>query len=115
MHDDPIGPVRILTEPQQKAMTTDEKNQLKINIGKLTLEQKRGVVPIVQKCVAKNNGAIIEFELDQLSTECLRELEAYVNKQIKDNLKKIKRKETDRKRRELANQQKQQQHQQMKP
>lgn len=35
---DPFGPVRILTEPQQKAMTTDEKNQLKMNIGKLTLE-----------------------------------------------------------------------------
>ena len=62
---------------------------LKMNIGKLTLEQKRGVVPIVQKQVAKNSkNHIIEFELEQLSTECLRELEQYVNKQIRDNIKK---------------------------
>jgi hypothetical protein len=62
-------------------------------------------VPIVQKCVPKNGkSAIIEFELDQLSTECLRELETYVNKQIKDNIKKQKRKETDRRRREAAQQ-----------
>jgi hypothetical protein len=102
------GPVRIHTDPQHRNMTTDEKTRLKQNIGKLTLDQKRGVVPIVQKCVAKNNkNHVIEFELDQLSTECLRELEVYVNKHIRDNVKKQKRKEADRRRRENAQQLKQ--------
>jgi len=94
--------VRIHTDSLLRPMTTEEKNRLKANIGRLTLEQKKGVVPIVQKCVAKNNNTIFEFELDQLSTECLRELETYVNNKIKDNQKKQKRKEADRKRREAA-------------
>ena len=82
-------------------MTTDEKTKLKINIGKLTLEQKKGVVPIVQECVSKNGAnPIFEFELDQLTSECLRKLEAYVNKQISINQKKDKRKITDKIRRE---------------
>jgi len=72
--------VRIHTDPSLKHLTVEEKSKLKANIGKLTLEQKKGVVPIVQKCVAKTNNPIFEFELDQLSTECLRELEVYVNK-----------------------------------
>lgn len=77
----PSGPIRIHPDPQHRQMTTEEKTKLKINIGKLTLEQKKGVVPIVQKCVSKNGAnPIFEFELDQLTSECLRELEVYVNK-----------------------------------
>ena len=82
-------------------MTTDEKNKLRMNIGKLTLEQKKGIVAIVKKCVSQNSkNPVFEFELDQLSIECLTELETYVNKQIRDNAKKQKRKEADRRRRE---------------
>lgn len=46
------GPVRIHTDSQPSKMTTEEKIKLKINIGKLTLEQKKGVKLIAQKCVA---------------------------------------------------------------
>ena len=103
----PTGPIRIHPDPQHRQMTTEEKTKLKINIGKLTLEQKKGVVPIVQECVSKNgSNPIFEFELDQLSAECLRKLESYVSKQISINQKKDKRKITDKIRREKERQRK---------
>ena len=81
-------------------MTTEEKAKLRTNIGKLTLEQKKKIVPIVQECVSKSGKtSVFEFELDQLSVECLNELETYVKKTIKDNEKKQKRREADIRRR----------------
>ena len=47
-----------------------------MNINKLNNEQKKGIVEIVKKCVSRDkNSSSFEFELDQLSNECLRELE----------------------------------------
>jgi len=46
------------------------------------------------------DGDIFEFELDQLPYPTCRELETYVNKQLKTNEQKRKRKEADLKRRE---------------
>lgn len=74
------GPIRIHTDPAQRVMTTEEKSKLKMNIGKLTADQQRGIVPIVQKCVERSNSSVVQFELDKLSSECLVELENYVNK-----------------------------------
>jgi hypothetical protein len=37
---------------------------------------------------ANKNNAVFEFELDMLSNECLRELEVYVQKHVKENKKK---------------------------
>ena len=49
----------------------------------------------MQECVSKSGKtSVFEFELDQLSVECLNELETYVKKTIKDNEKKQKRRET---------------------
>lgn len=104
------GPVRIHTDPQHQAMTAEEKAMLKQNIQKLTNEQKHGILPIVQRCINKNkDNKTVEFELDQLTPECSRELERYVNEKIKENNKKQKRKEADRRRREANQQQKMQQ------
>jgi hypothetical protein len=53
------GPIRIHTDPAQRVMTTEEKSKLKMNIGKLTADQQRGIVPIVQKCVERSNSSVV--------------------------------------------------------
>ena len=93
------APVKI--DMADKQLSQDDKNNLKLNIGKLSGDQKRGIVEIVKKCVSrdKNSGSSFEFELDQLSNQCLHELQAYVNKCVKENDKKAKRKKNDQERR----------------
>ena len=110
MEEKPVK-IGIMVDPQTRQMSTSEKNSLKLNIGKLNNAQKKGIVDIVKKCVGRNdkNQSCFEFELDQLSTECLRELEGYVNKNCKDNQKKEKRKENDQKRRQKQQAEKNQQ------
>ena len=93
-------PVKIAMEMEQKQLSNEDKNNLKMNINRLTNEQKKGIVEIVKKCVSRDkNSSSFEFELDQLSNECLRELDTYVNKHIKENQKKEKRKKNDQERR----------------
>jgi len=91
--------IRLNTVPPE--MSPEDKNRLKNNINLLNQDQKKKVVPIVKKCLQGqgNNNPIFEFELDQLTNECLRELESYVDKEIKSNEKKRKRKEADKLRR----------------
>ena len=93
---------KIILNTVPPEMSAEDKNRLKNNIGLLTQDQKKKVVPIVKKCLQGqgNNNPIFEFELDQLTNECLRELEQYVDKEIKSNEKKRKRKEADKLRRQ---------------
>ena len=43
------------------------------------MDQKKGIVPIVQNSIQNNSGnSRFEFELDKLEPEVARELEAYV-------------------------------------
>ena len=59
------------------------------------------MVPIVQECVSKNGAnPIFEFELDQLTTECLRKLEIYVNKNVSNNRKRDNRRKKDKEKRD---------------
>ena len=82
-------------------MSLDEKSQLKNSIPMLTQQQQNGIIQIVQQCIQQNNkGDVFEFELDQLPTRKCRELEDYVKRCLKENQKKLKRKEADAKRRE---------------
>ena len=62
-------------------MTQEETSNLKNNIDRLTIDQKRGIVDIVQRSLKDNNSgdARIEFELDKLPPDTARELERYVN------------------------------------
>ena len=75
------GPVVIVTDPNRRKMTQEETANLKNMIDSLTIEQKKGIVPIVQSCIQKNNNgdARYEFELDKLEPEIARKLESYVN------------------------------------
>ena len=60
-------------------MTQEETANLKSMIEGLTMEQKKGIVPIVQNSIQNNSGnSRFEFELDKLEPEVARELEAYV-------------------------------------
>ena len=91
-------------------MSNEEKSALKINILKLTQDQKKGIVPIVQECVSKNGAnPIFEFELDQLSTECLRKLEVYVNKNVSYNRKRDNRRKKDKEKRDEIRRKKEEQ------
>ena len=96
------GPVVIYSDPKYRKMTQEETSNLKSKIDSLNIEQKKGIVPIVQSCIQKNNNgdARYEFELDKLAPEVARKLESYVNEQDAINIKKQKRKEADKKRRE---------------
>ena len=62
-------------------MTQEETSNLKNNIDSLTIDQKKGIVPIVQSFIRDNNNgdARYEFELDKLAPEVARKLESYVN------------------------------------
>ena len=60
-------------------MTQEETANLKSMIEGLTMDQKKGIVPIVQNSIQNNSGnSRFEFELDKLEPEVARELEAYV-------------------------------------
>lgn len=62
-------------------------------------EQKNGVIKIVQEFSRQSEGSC-QFVLDQLPIAVCRELESYVKRCLKENEKKLKRKESDAKRRE---------------
>ena len=59
-------------------------------------------MPIVESSLRdnKNGDARFEFELDKLAPDIARELERYVNEQVALNIRKQKRKEADKKRRD---------------
>jgi len=80
----PPGPIVIYPDQRFRKMTQDETTNLKNNIERLTIEQKRGIVEIVQRCLKENNNgdARIEFELDKLPADTARELERYVTEQV---------------------------------
>ena len=65
-------------------MTQEETSKLKTNIDTLSIDQKKGIVPIVEKFIRDNNtgDARFEFELDKLAPDVARELEKYVNEQV---------------------------------
>lgn len=43
-------------------MSNDEKTKLKQNIQMLTIDQKKGVLPIVKKCLPNSGaGGVLEF------------------------------------------------------
>jgi hypothetical protein len=75
------GPIVIYPDQRFKKMTQEETSMLKNNIERLTIDQKRGIVEIVQRSLKDNNNgdARIEFELDKLPPDTARELERYVN------------------------------------
>ena len=83
-------------------MNGREKQALKESIPELTHQQQSGILDIVRDA-CDNNGAkddVFEFELDQLPVHKCRELQKYVERCIKENIKKDKRKQADFKRRE---------------
>ena len=61
-------------------MTNEEKNNLGTDIRKLSKEQLKGIVKILKDPKEKSNGnkRYFEFDINQLDTKVLRELEAYV-------------------------------------
>ena len=90
-------PLNLMDTP----MTSKEKSALKDSIPELTFSQQSGILQIVQdSCNNKSQGEVYEFELDMLSVRKCRELEKYVSECIKENIKKKKRKDADKKRRE---------------
>ena len=61
-----------------KPMTVEEKNQLGNNIRSLNKEQLKGIIKILSENVPNQKSKYFEFDIDQLSTKKLRELEKYV-------------------------------------
>lgn len=94
------GPVVIYPDQKFKKMTQEETSQLRKNIDVLSLEQKRGILKIVESNLKDHGDSRIEFELDKLPPETARELEKYVNDCVSLNIRKQKRKEADKKRRD---------------
>ena len=66
-------------------MTVVEKRILRSKIGKLTQNQKRGILDIVRDLDNQKDGMVFEFDLHDLPSIKCRELETYVNKCISDN------------------------------
>lgn len=82
-------------------MTPIEKSNLKDSIPQLSLNQQNGILKIVQdSCPQSRSGEVFEFELDMLTVRKCRELEKYVEGCIKENIKKKKRKDADKLRRD---------------
>ena len=82
-------------------MSKQEKQTLKDSIPRLNMTQQTGILTIVQESLPKTaQGEVYEFELDMLPVRKCRELEKYVNDCIKENIKKTKRKEADKIRRD---------------
>ena len=70
-----------------KPMTVEEKNQLGNNIRSLNKEQLKGIIRILSENVPNQKSKYFEFDIDQLSTKKLRELEKYVKECLSSSSK----------------------------
>ena len=70
-----------------KPMTVEEKNQLGNNIRSLNKEQLKGIIKILSDNNPAPKSKYFEFDIDQLSTKKLRELEKYVKECLASNNK----------------------------
>jgi hypothetical protein len=60
-------------------MTLDEKKALGENIGKLNIEELKGIIKIIQNHTVRDKKVkYLEFDIDKLSVKKCRELESYV-------------------------------------
>ena len=83
-------------------LTSDEISTLKANIDTLTLDQKRGMIPIVKEYANTKHGPNqFSLNLDELSGDCLARLNEYVYSNVTSNNRKQKRRENDKKKRDL--------------
>lgn len=71
----------------ERPMTSSEKNALRNRISKMTSDQQRGIINIVNGSAnVEQNSKYFEFELEKLSTKKLRELEKYVKACLKEQV-----------------------------
>lgn len=65
------------------------KNEIGNKIKKLSKEQKRGILSVISmNCVDKNNDSnVMKLDVNKMPFSQLKQLEKYVNKCIKDNIK----------------------------
>ena len=83
------APVKKITPNNEhnKPMTVEEKNQLGNNIRSLNKEQLKGIIKILSENNPTPTSKYFEFDIDQLSTKKLRELEKYVKECLASNTK----------------------------
>jgi len=86
---------------RNEPLTSADQKFIESNIADLNQQQKNGIFDIVKDCLQGDEAKddVIEFELDQLPPERAHELKDYMNKCIKDNSKKQRRREADIRRR----------------
>ena len=83
------APIKKITPNNEhnKPMTVEEKNQLGNNIRSLNKDQLKGIIKILSENNPAPKSKYFEFDIDQLSTKKLRELEKYVKECLASNTK----------------------------
>lgn len=83
----PIVKKNIIGGNGERAMTLNEKSQLKMNIGLLLPEQRKNLVLLLADTIDITNKEYLEFDIETLSNKKLRELDKYVKSCLKKDKK----------------------------